>query len=190
MWATKGVSWRGFPAHGPFANERGTQFRTAVAITSHSAFALKDVLVSATYADAPGQVFGGRLGGPPPAYASFNSDRLRGIYWGPDGRPGGGDDIVYDVNNPGSDTTPINQLLFVGQGELGFSDPADTTSDAEQFAAFRAYLEPFAPYTFTYTYSLRGVSSTVNVAVDLTRRGTGHPGAPHRIRPFRSFMDR
>lgn len=193
MWATKGTSWRGFfPAHGAFANERGTHFRAAVAITSHSRFTLADVTVSATYADAPGQVFSFPLGGPlgQGLYQSFGSNRLRGISYGPDGRAGGGDDIVFDVNNPGSYTTPVNQILSVGQGELAFSDPADPTSDAEQFAAYRAYLQAFAPYTFTYTYSLRGVSSTVKVGVDLTRRGT-HPPFPHRpLRPFRPFMDR
>jgi hypothetical protein len=29
----------------------------------------------------------------------------------------------------------VNQLLSVGQGDLGFSDPSDPTGDAEQFAA-------------------------------------------------------
>lgn len=196
MWATKGSSWRGFiPSYGPFANERGTHFRAAVAITSHSAFALKDVIISATYADAPGQVFSFPLGGPQGEglYQSFGSNRLRGISWGPDGRAGGGDDTVYDVNNPGSYTTPVNQILSVGQGELGFSDPSDPTSDAEQFAAYRDYLRGFAPYTFSYTYGLRGVASTVSVEVNLTTRpGTGHHHRPpHRgVRPFRPFHDR
>jgi hypothetical protein len=38
---------------------------------------------------------------------SFESNRLRGISWGPDGRPGGGDKIVYDINKPWSYTTPV-----------------------------------------------------------------------------------
>jgi hypothetical protein len=186
-YATKDVSWRGVtPPHGAFANERGTHHRAAVAITSQATFTLADVIASATFADAPGQVFSIPLGGPNGVFASFNNIRLSGIWWGPDGRPGTGDDIVYGVNNPGTDATPINQLLFVGFGDLDFADPADSRSDAEQFADYLAFLQANAPYTFTRTYSLRGVSSTVNVTVDLTARpGKGHPGTPRRtIRPF------
>jgi hypothetical protein len=189
-WVTKGKSWRGLtPLHGPFANERGTHFRAAVAINSRSTFTLADVILSATFAYAPGQVFQGPLGGPAGqgAFQSFASNRLRGIYWGRDGRPGGGDDRVYDSRNPGSYTTPINQLLFVGQGELGFADTSDDApSDAEQFGDYVADLQDFAPFTFTYTYSLRGASSTVAVAVDLTSR-PGQvlpPGHHRRFRPF------
>jgi hypothetical protein len=189
-WATKGKSWRGLtPLHGPFANERGTQFRAAVAINSRSTFTLADVILSATFAYAPGQVFQGPLGGPAGkgAFQSFASNRLRGIYWGRDGRPGGGDDRVYDRRNPGSYKTPINQLLFVGQGELGFADTSDEAgTDVEQFAGYVADLKAFAPFTFTYTYSLRGASSTVVVAVDLTTRPGPKlpPRSHHRFRPF------
>ncbi len=115
-WATKGNSWRGFSfPQGPFAKEKGTHFRAAVTISSRSTFTLKDVNLSFTYPDEedPGP-FTAALGD---FYTSFNSDRLRGMSWGPDKRPGGGDDIVYDKKNPGSNTTPINQLFFVGQGQ-------------------------------------------------------------------------
>ena len=192
-WATKGNSWRGLtPSNGPFAGERGTQFRAAVAITSHTTFTLADVVLSATYADLPpGTVISAPLGGLPGEglFQSFESNRLRGIDWGLDGRPGGDDDKVYDSSNPGSFTTPINQLLFVGQGEVGFADPSNPASDAQQFADYVAFLQQFAPYTFTYTYSLRGVSSTVTVAVDLTARPglILPPGQHHRFRPFRLY---
>jgi hypothetical protein len=194
-YATKDPSWRGFtPSHGPFANERGTHFRAAVTVTSHSAFTLADVTITATYADAPGEVFTFPLGGPTDGpsrglFQSFNSNRLRGISWGPDGRPGGSDDVVYDINNPGSYTTPVNQILFVGQGELDFSDPSDPKSDAVLFAAYVKRLKASAPYTFTYTYSLRGVSSKVTVAVDLTSRPGPilPPGRHHHFRPFRLY---
>jgi hypothetical protein len=197
-WATKGNSWRGLtPSHGPFANERGTQFRAAVAIKSRTAFSLADVVLSVTYADLPpGTVISLPLGGLPGQglFQSFESNRLRGIDWGPDGRPGGGDDTVYDSNNPGKpcDTkceTKVNEVLFVGQGELGFADPSDSASDVEQFAAYLDYLKANAPYTFTYTFTLRGVSSKVVVAVDLTAR-PGQilpPGRHHRFRPFRLY---
>lgn len=192
-WATKGNSWRGLsPSHGLFAGERGTHFRAAAAITSHTTFTLADVVLSATYAFLPpGTVISAPLGGLPGQglFQSFESNRLRGIDWGPDGRPGGGDDKVYDGNNPGSFTTPINQLLFVGQGEVGFADPSDPASDAQQFADYAAFLQQFAPFTFTYTYSLRGVSSSVTVAVDLTARPglILPPGSQHRFRPFRLY---
>ena len=122
-------------------------------------------------------------------YQSFESNRLRGISWGPDGRPGGGDDKVYDTSNPGSYTTPINELLFVGQGEVDFADITKSASNAEQFAHYVASLQEFAPFTFTYTYSLRGVSSTVTVAVDLTTRPGPilPPGRHHHFRPFRLY---
>jgi hypothetical protein len=192
-WATKGNSWRGLtPSNGPFAGERGTQFRAAVAITSHTTFTLADVVLSVTYADLPpGTVISAPLGGlaGQGLFQSFESNRLRGIDWGLDGRPGGGDDKVYDSSNPGSFTTPINQLLFVGQGEVGFADPSNPASDAQLFADYVASLQQFAPYTFTYTYSLRGVSSTVTVAVDLTARPglILPPGQHHRFRPFRLY---
>ncbi len=189
-WASKGNSWRGLtPPHGPFANERGTHFRAALVVKSHSTFTLADVTVSATYPD--GALGPYPLGGPVGVglYQSFESNRLRGIYWGPDGRPDGGDDKVYDTSNPGSYTTPINELLFVGQGEVGFADPSLTASDAEQFADFLAYLNTYAPYTFSYTYTLRGASSTVTVAVDLTAHPGPAlpPGSHHRFRPFRMY---
>jgi hypothetical protein len=194
LWATKDKSWRGLThPHGLFANERGTHYRTAAAITSYTAFTLADVIVSATYDDLPGEPISAPLGGPltdpkSALYQSFNSDRLRGIYWGRDGRPGGGDDITYGVKNPGSYTTPINQLLFVGQGEWGFSNPNDLRSDKKQFADdFLAVIDDFHPYTFTHTYTLRNVSGTVKVTVipfGPGGSGTGHPGTPHRIRPF------
>jgi hypothetical protein len=105
-WATKGNSWRGLtPSHGPFANERGTQFRAAVAIKSRTAFSLADVVLSVTYADLPpGTVISLPLGGLPGQglFQSFESNRLRGIDWGPDGRPGGGDDKFMTATTLGS----------------------------------------------------------------------------------------
>jgi hypothetical protein len=157
-----------------------------VAITSHNPFTLADVILSFTFADAPGQVFSAALGD---FFTSFKSDRLRGISWGPDGRPGGDDDIVYDFNNPGPDSPPVsvNQLLFVGQGQVAFADPSDPRSDAEQFGEYLAVLEAYSPYTFTNTYSLRGVSSTVKVEVEPKRKGTRPPFPYRPIRPFRLF---
>jgi hypothetical protein len=190
MWATKDKSWRGSThPHGLFAKERGTHYRTAAAITSYTPFTLADVILMTTYADYPDKLTF-RLGGPKECidkheclYPSFNSERLRGISWGPDGKPGGGDDIAYGINNPGSYTTPVNQLLFVGQGEWGFSDPNDFRSDKKQFAdEFLAVIEEFHPYTFTHTYRLRSASSTVRVTVipfDSDGSGTGHHRKPH-----------
>jgi hypothetical protein len=155
-YATKDPSWRGFtPSHRPFANERGTHFRAAVTVTSHSAFTLADVTITATYADAPGQVFSFPLGGPQGEglYQSFGSNRLRGISWDPDGRASGGDDTVYDVNNPGSYTTPVNQLLSVGQGESAVSDPADPR--AMRFSS---------PHTATISRDSRPIPSATRTA--------------------------
>jgi len=194
-WASKGNSWRGLtPSNGPFANELGTHFRAALLIRSHATFTLADVNITATYSDLPSGI-SVQLGGPPappPAgglYDSFSSNRLRGIYWGRDGKPGGGDDRIYDTSNPGSYTTPINELLFVGQGEVGFADITSSASNEQQSADFLAYLNAYAPYTFSYTYTLRGVSSTVTVVVDLTSHPGPAlpPGSHHHFRPFRLY---
>jgi hypothetical protein len=206
MWATKDKSWRGLThPHGLFAKERGTHYRTAAAITSYTPFTLADVILTATYSEDPKNPvivpLGGPLDGPKRGLCqsfnscqscrsanscqSFNSERLRGISWGRDGRPGGGDDIAYGVNNPGSYATPVNQLLFVGQGEWGLSDPDDPRSDKKQFADdFLAVIEDVHPhpYTFTHTYTLRSVSSTVKVTVIPFGPGgsrTGHQRKPH-----------
>ena len=66
------------------------------------------------------------------ANANYSSSRV-GVNWGPDGQPGGDDDIVY--SNGESGDLRVNQLTYVGVGEGFFSqepNPASNQDDIDE----------------------------------------------------------
>ena len=127
-------SWRGQagPA-APFDGEFGNRWHAPVRIQGDGAmeFALKDIMFVADSSD-PQETFDmmGSLAG-----LSFSDTRI-GVQWGADNMPGGGDDIVYDGSNPGTDATLVDAMYYVGIGDGFFMDGAvegETQADIDAF---------------------------------------------------------
>ena len=82
------------------------------------------------------------------------------------------DDVLYDMGNPGDETSLINQLFFIGFGNIGFETLGPCALPGDDLLALEDWNNCFGQgYRFSETYSLRGVTSTVNVNV------TPEPGA-------------
>lgn len=103
-------TWTDLPA--AFAQEQGNRIHFGLQLTSDgtSDFALHDLSWSldsnddTDYFDQAANF----------ANANYSSTRI-GVNYGPDGVPGGGDDIVYDSGQDGS--TKIHALTYVGIGD-------------------------------------------------------------------------
>ena len=162
MGSTDFYSWRGQlnPA-GAFGGEYGTHLRIAVRFTDSTAFRAGDVQVTDVYPDFPDtEPFPFGLLYP------LGSDRLAGLYWGADGIQSTADDVLYDMGNPGDETSLINQLFFIGFGNIGFETLGPCALPGDDLLALEDWNNCFGQgYRFSETYSLRGVTSTVNVNV-------------------------
>jgi PEP-CTERM motif len=166
MVATEFNSWRGDLAPtGAFAGENGTHFRPSVHVTDSVAYTLADVVLSGFYDPA--------LGVPPGCCTATldlivppGSERFVGIYWGADGIAGNGDDVIYDTANPLFDPTALlNEILFVGLGDFAVLTIFPGFTNAVVYADWNDFVESFgaAGTTISYSYQLRGTTSTVNV---------------------------
>jgi hypothetical protein len=139
----------------------------SVRITDSVAFSLADVTFSGTYDPS--------LGVPPGCCSATldfiippGSDRFVGVYWGADGALGGGDDIVYDSSNPLlNPASALNEIFFVGVGDFAVATSIPGVTDQQQFDDWANFVASFGDsgLPFSYSYSLRGVSSTVNVSL-------------------------
>ncbi len=168
MVATEFVSWRGDLAPtGAFAAENGTHYRTSVRVTDSQAFTLGDVTYSGIYDPALGN---------PPGCCSVTldliippgSERFVGVYWGADGVAGGIDDIIYNIANPLLNPAALlNEIFFVGLGDLFAATVIPGVPNQAQFDDWANFIASFgdAGLPISYSYSLRGVTSTVNVSV-------------------------
>ena len=116
-------SWDGVAnPSGAFASELGNRLHFGVTITSAKPFDLAEVSFSIASNDAGNSLgYVDNLVG-----TNFGSGSRIGINYGADGILGTGDDIIYNASNPGSDTSKINVLYYVGAGNAewpGVSDP-------------------------------------------------------------------
>lgn len=111
----------------PFNNELGNRLHAGVVVTdTGGTFTLADVSFamhsSDTFADftdagtCPSGSGGSLCWENNLAGTDFSTGTRIGINFGSDGAPGGGDDTVYDVSNAGTDATPLNELIYVGDG--------------------------------------------------------------------------
>jgi PEP-CTERM motif len=165
--ASEFVSWRGdlAPA-GAFANENGTHYRSSVHISDQSTFTLGDVTYSGSYdpALAPPGCCSATLD----LIVAPGSERFVGIYWGADGAAGGMDDIIYDVSNPLLDPAALlNEIFFVGIGDFAVATVIPGVTNQQQFDDWAAFVESYGStgVLFRYSYSLRGITSQVDVSV-------------------------
>jgi hypothetical protein len=171
MAASEFNSWRGgLSPTGAFAGEFGTHYRTSVAIRDSVAFTLMDVVFSGTY----GPPLDSALGVPPGCCsASLDfvidpaSSRYIGLYWGADGTPGTADDVLFDASNPISPADLINDVFFIGAGELLVLPMVPGVTDAEVMDGWISLVASAgaAGFDISYSYSLAGVSSSVNVSL-------------------------
>jgi hypothetical protein len=103
---------------GAFASELGNRIHAGVVIVSETPFDLQSVSFKFNSTDNA-LLYEGDLSG-----TSFGARRV-GISYGGDGALGGGDDVVYDLGNPGTDSTLINELYYVGVGNAYWPGGAD-----------------------------------------------------------------
>jgi len=117
-------SWEGNAnPTGAFQNELGNRLHFGLTVVSTSQqFDLADVGFSITSNDVGDDLgYTGDLSG-----TDFSTGTRIGLSYGADGIKGTADDILYDAANPGSDTSMINELYYVGVGNAewpGGSDP-------------------------------------------------------------------
>lgn len=154
-------SWRGY-APGTYSPEYGTRIHFPVKMVSATAFSLSQVNFEMSSTDAGnGLGYMGDLSG-----TNFGSGSRRGVNYGADGLLGGGDDTIYDISNPGTDTTLINELEYVGIGnafEALTSDLGATNQD--KINGVVASIDPYTVQTqYTITGQGGGAFATVNFA--------------------------
>ncbi len=150
-------SFRGV-APGPFADEYGTRMHFPVKITAAAVFTLADVTYDMNSNDAGNAFdFDGDLSG-----LAFGV-RRRGVFYGANGVLGGGDDVVYDSSNPGSDATPINELEYVGIGNA--LEALSTSAGATNQSRINGVASAFGAYTLSTTYAIRGRGASATTSV-------------------------
>ena len=152
--ATSFNSWMGnLNPSGPYQNEFGTYVRTSGLVKSSQAFTLADVYQSYTdpygpiapdsFADLEGGQFGGSV---------------FGLSYGADGVKGGGDDVFYDAANPGTASTPINELYYFGYAQENNFCPQICTDEfggpQGVFPGYEQYIASLQPFDFSETVTL------------------------------------
>lgn len=154
-------SWMG-EAPGMFPGEFGTRLHFPVKIVADAEFTLSDVTVSSFSTD-PGNAFADSFD---LSFATFGMTR-RGVFYGGDGVLGGGDDVVYDASNPGTNLTLVNELIYVGYGsalDAYDADPGATNQDKINNQAI-----PFGAYDFSTTFGVRGTGASATTQVSFTQ---------------------
>ncbi len=113
--ATEFNTWRGdLDPDGAFTAEAGTFWRLGVRISSKRPFTLGEVRkLYSDSLDADEFTLAESI-------VSFAANRAVGINWGANGRPGGGDDVIYDSDLHDAATTPLNVFAWLGNGKLDF----------------------------------------------------------------------
>ena len=152
--ATSFHSWMGnlSPA-APYQNEYGTYVRTSGLVKSDTPFTLADVYQS--YSDPNGPVapdsFADIEGG------TFGRD-VFGLSYGADGVKGGGDDVFFNAANPGSASTPINELYYFGYAQEDNFCPqictAESGGPSGVLPGYEQYIASLQPFDFSETVTL------------------------------------
>lgn len=166
-------SWRGQADPGTvfgsaFASELGNRMHFPVIITSDSGadtFTLADVGFEIDSPDGGSSGFGGSgalgysgdLSG-----TTLNGSSRVGVFWGGDGAPGGGDDVVYTGGE--SDATLLNVLYYVGVGNaLWPMVPDDGATEQEALDSVAASFYSDGISSITGSYSVRTASGSAAV---------------------------
>ncbi len=145
-------SWQGVASPGaPFAAELGNRLHFGLHIVSlGSTFTLSGLkfAIHSTDSAAPGDslAFVGD-------FIGFNYSLHRvGIDYGSDGIKGTADDIV---RTSGSETLPVNELIYVGAGNAWWPEvPADGATPQDALDNVASWVGSQAPFTITGTYEL------------------------------------
>ncbi len=118
------TSWKGLAnPTAPFSGEYGNRIHFGLKVISDTEFRLEDLTWSLDSNDADNYFDqSGNFQG-----ASYSSTRI-GIWWGPDGVKGGGDDMT---RNTGAGILPVNELLYVGIGDGFLADEPGLTGQEQ-----------------------------------------------------------
>jgi hypothetical protein len=93
------------------------------------------------------------------------SERFAGLWWGLDGVAGTADDVHYNSTNPLLDPTlPLNEAFFLGFGEFAYTPLVPGVEPELIYAEWQAFADTLGGASFTYSYALNGISSSVSVS--------------------------
>ncbi len=153
-------SWRG-DAPGLYAPEFGTRMHFPVSIVSPTnTFSLSQVTFDMNSTNGNDLDFDGDLAG-----TTFGTRRL-GVFYGGDGVLGGGDDVVYNTANPGSDTTLVNELYYVG---IGNAFEALSTAGMTDQEVIDDVANEVGGYSLSTAYSVAGTNTGAFTSVNFTQ---------------------
>ena len=144
-------------AHRASASRRQSTYRSQNVQQNRSADPANDLTFFGVYPEFPnfepwqvGQAYG------------LGSDGLTGLYWGQHGIVGTADEVLYEIGNPGTSGSLINQLLFIGFGDLGSEGLGPGALPGDDLLALADWESVFGSgYNFSHTYSLSGISNSV-----------------------------
>ena len=170
-------SWMGQagPA-APFNNELGNRLHAGVVITdTGGTFTLADVSfamhssdTAADFTDAgtcPSGAGGSLCWENDLSGTDFSKGTRIGINFGGDGAPGGGDDTVYDTSNPGNDATPLNELVYVGDGNAFWpGGPGDSLTGQAAMDEWTNYMKT-NHLSISNVYCVKGTCNQATVAI-------------------------
>lgn len=167
LLGTEFPSWRlDFNPAGAFAGEKGTWWRVGTRIESDVTFTLADVSVFQSNPFETNTTSLAELFTTNYPDGGFSPVLGVGIWYGPDGVRGGGDDVTCDSAACDVFTQPLNLFAWRGYGKLDYitnaglddffgGDKAALREDQRLFYA-GAYGFFTPPFTFDFTYTVNG----------------------------------